>query len=307
MNRAMTLFLLLMHLSVQAQDGKPYLPQYPDSLRKGRAIALGSTTGVLLAGTIIGLNELWYAQEPRSAFHSFNDGLEWNQMDKGGHVITCYSIGYYYSGLMRNCGIDRNLSIGLGGSVGSIYNLGIEILDGFSSEWGFSWTDFAANSLGTGFFIGQQFLWDEQRIKLKISWHQSGLARYRPDLLGSNFPEQMMKDYNGHTYWMSLNVHSFIKNPPRLFPRWANVAIGYGADGLLGGHNNPKYNDAGELLPELQRTRQFYLSLDVDLTRIRTRKRWLRTIFQAVALIKFPFPAMEVNTAGQVRFHPFYF
>jgi len=228
-------------------------------------------------------------------------------MDKGGHVITCYAIGYYYSGLMRNCGIDRNLSIGLGGSVGSIYNLGIEILDGFSTEWGFSWTDFAANSLGTGFFIGQQFLWDEQRIKLKISWHDSGLGKYRPDLLGSNFGERMMKDYNGHTYWLSVNVHSFIKNPPRLFPRWANVAIGYGADGLLGGHSNPKYNEAGDLLPELQRTRQFYLSLDVDLTRIRTRKRWLRTIFQAVGLIKFPFPAIEVNTAGQVKFHPFYF
>jgi hypothetical protein len=40
--------------------------------------------------------------------------------------------------------------------------------------------------------------------------------------------------------------------------------------------------------PHYNRYRQFYLSMDVDLTRI-------------------PFPAVEYNTLGQFKFHPLYF
>ncbi|OJU23360.1 MAG: hypothetical protein BGN92_03335 [Sphingobacteriales bacterium 41-5] len=48
----------------------------------------------------------------------------------------------------------------------------IEILDGFSNKWGFSWGDMAANVFGAGMFQGQQLLWNEQRIKFKFSFHK---------------------------------------------------------------------------------------------------------------------------------------
>lgn len=279
---------------------------YSDSIIKGRAIGLGAGSAALWAGSVAGLNELWYAHEPRSKFHTFDDSREWLQMDKAGHFLTCYAIGYYYIDLMRWAGFNRETSIWAGGFMGSFYNVGIEILDGFSGSWGFSLSDFTANTAGSFAVIVQELAWNEQRITPKISYHHSRYAQYRPNLLGSSFGERIMKDYNGQTYWFSANIHSFLNDESR-FPRWINVAIGFGAEGMLGGSENPEFDSAGNPLPQSPRFRQFYVSLDVDLTKIRTNKKWLRTIFKAVNLIKLPFPTVEFNKVDKVKFHPVYF
>ena len=41
----------------------------------------------------------------------------------------------------------------------------VEILDGFSKNWGASWGEILANASGTGLLIGQELLWAEQRIQ----------------------------------------------------------------------------------------------------------------------------------------------
>jgi len=279
---------------------------YSDTLLKTRAWALGGGTAALWAGSVIGLDRLWYANEPRSKFHFFDDSSDWMQMDKTGHFMTSWAIGYYYIDLMRLSGFNRKTSIWTGGFMGSFYLAGIEVLDGFSSAWGFSLTDFAANTAGSFAVIIQELAWNEQRIKPKISYHPSRYAQYRPNLLGSGFAERMLKDYNGQTYWYSANIHSFLKKESR-FPRWINVAVGFGADGMIGGFENPRFDGNGNALPNLIRHRQFYISLDVDLTRIRTRKKWLRAIFKTVSLIKLPFPTIEFNVLEKVKFHPVYF
>ena len=65
-----------------------------------------------------------------------------------------------------------------GATAGLTFLTAIEVLDGFSDEWGFSLGDFAANA-GTGFLVGQELLWKEQRIVLKYSFHQTGYAKIR--------------------------------------------------------------------------------------------------------------------------------
>ena len=40
----------------------------------------------------------------------------------------------------------------------------VEIMDGFSSAWGFSWGDEVANLSDSLLFTLQQYFWDEQRI-----------------------------------------------------------------------------------------------------------------------------------------------
>jgi hypothetical protein len=86
----------------------------------------------------------------------------------------------------------------------------VEVLDGFSSEWGASSGDIIANASGTA-FVSQELLWKEQRITPKFSFHTTQYAQYRPNVLGSSLAEQMLKDYNGQTYWLSVNLHSFYK------------------------------------------------------------------------------------------------
>lgn len=299
------LFVLVVQ-NVQAQSDPSTFKLYSDTIRKGRAIGLGAGSAALWVGSVVGLNELWYANEPRSKFHLFDDSRQWMQMDKAGHFFTSYAIGYYYIDMMRWAGFNRKTSIWAGGFMGSFYLAGIEVLDGFSDQWGFSLADFTANTAGSFAVIIQELAWNEQRITPKISYHPTRYAQYRPNLLGSNFGERMMKDYNGQTYWFSANIHSFLKEESR-FPRWINVAIGFGAGGMIGGDDNPAFDDEGNALPNLMRHRQFYVSLDVDLTKIRTNKKWLRTIFKAVNLIKLPFPTVEFNSLGKVHFHPVYF
>ena len=55
-------------------------------------------------------------------------------------------------------------------------------------------------------------------------------------LLGSSLPEQILKDYNGQTYWFSANLHSFFKKSK--IPKWFNIAVGYGAEGMITGNDD---------------------------------------------------------------------
>ncbi|MBI1287719.1 MAG: DUF2279 domain-containing protein [Flavobacteriales bacterium] len=299
-------FLLLAVNCSWAQSDPSTFKFYRDTIYKGRAIGLGAGTASLWVGSVVGLNQLWYANEPRSKFHLFDDSREWLQMDKAGHFLTSYAIGYYYMDFMRWSGFNRKTSIWAGGFMGSFYMAGIEILDGFSGAWGFSLSDFTVNTCGSFAVILQELAWNEQRITPKISYHPTDFAQYRPNLLGDNFGSRMMKDYNGQTFWLSINIHSFLKEQSK-FPRWINFAMGFGANGMIGAFENPDVDANGNPYPKFTRYRQFYLSLDVDLTKIRTKKKWLRTIFKAVNLIKLPFPTVEFNPVQKVKFHPIYF
>ena len=57
--------------------------------------------------------------------------------------------------------------------------------------------------------------------------------------------------------------------------------------------NLTSYN--GNLIPEYKRFRQFYFSLDVDFSKIKTNSKVLRKIFNSISYIKVPFPALEFS------------
>jgi hypothetical protein len=267
------------------------------SLNKNRIALVAGTEAGLYTGSLIGLNELWYKHYPRTSFHFFNDNREWLQMDKIGHVTTAYYVGRIGIDLFKWGGMERKKAIWFGGMLGWVYQSTIEVLDGYSTEWGFSTGDFAANTGGSLLVIAQELIWDEQRIVLKYSFQQSRYARYRPNVLGSNLQENLLKDYNGQTYWLSVNPASFLHGS-NCFPKWLNIAVGYGADGMIGGYANPMLTDENGNSIYFERYRQFYLSLDVDLTRIKTRSLFLKTLFNSLGFIKIPAPALEFSRHG---------
>ena len=78
-----------------------------------------------------------------------------------------------------------------------------------------------------------------------------------------------------------------------------NVAIGYGAEGML----TAREDEFLEGINNPERFRQFYLSLDIDLTKIKTNSHFLKTIFDVFNLIKVPFPALEITSKGIVKLH----
>lgn len=265
-----------------------------------------SVAGTAFYGvSMTGLYFAWYKPYSSGKFHTFDDGAEWEGMDKIGHSLTAYTLSRYGREALWYSGMNNTKSTLYGAGYAMLFQTTIEVFDGFSTGWGFSWTDMAANTIGSGLYVGQQLLWKEQRFTMKLSYSPSEYAQYRPNLLGRTWNERLLKDYNGQTYWLSGNISAFLKNETR-FPSWINVAAGYGANGMLGGHSNPIEVD-GEPVPEFQRYRQFYVSLDVDFTRIPTRSKFLKTVFIALSWVKIPFPAIEFNTKGETIFHPMMF
>ena len=256
-------------------------------------------------GTMVGLYHLWYKDYPQSSFHFTKDGDEWMSMDKLGHATTSYWVGRISYHSLKWAGVKEKHAVWYGGSAGFLFLATIEIFDGFSAEWGASVGDLIANAAGAGLFIGQQLGWKEQRFILKFSYHPSEYAQYRPDVLGSTSFERMLKDYNGQTYWLSGNIHSFLREESR-FPKWLNVAVGYGAMFMIGGSENLPDNN-GNPIPEFTRTSQCFLTLDVDLTRIPTRSKVLKGIFTVLGFIKIPMPTLEYNAKNNFVFHYLYF
>jgi len=252
------------------------------------------------------LNEVWYKNYPRVAFQTFNDNTEWLQMDKVGHAMTSYYMGLAGLETLKWSGASDKTALLFGSTLGLVYMTGVEFLDGSSAQWGFSWGDMLANTSGTILLVGQELLWKEQRIKLKVSAHLTHYAALRPNLLGSTTPERLLKDYNGQTYWLSANVKSFLFKENEKFPKWLNVAFGYGAEEMISGTTDADFCLNNPLCNDYKRYRQFYFSLDADLTKVNWKRKIFKTVFGSIGWIKFPAPTIGFSKNG-IDFIPFYF
>ncbi len=320
-------FTLCFVFNLSAQHDRLRLFEVPDSLNKTRFWALNTGIVTSYTGTMVALSQAWYADYPRSKFHYFNDYGEWLDIDKSGHFFSAYFESKWTKYLYVWTGMDERKAAFMGAAGGMLYQGGIEVLDGFSEEWGFSWWDIAFNAAGSATFLSQELLWKEQRIHLKLSAH---LPKYdtRPiqainseavttvkeraaTLYGTNPAAVMLKEYNGLTLWASGNIHAFIKKEDTRFPKWLNLAFGYSAENVFSGFNNNWEDEEGNLFQldpeEYPRYRQFIFAPDIDFTRIPTKSKGLKIFFGLLNIVKIPSPAVEFNTRGKVKFYPVYF
>jgi hypothetical protein len=269
-----------------------------------RTTTLAIVGGTAYAASMFGLYQLWYKDYPQSDFHFFNDNREWMRSDKLGHITTSYYLGSLGYDAWRWAGMGEKKATWIGGLTGFFHLLTVETFDGFSSGWGASSGDLTANTIGSALFISQQLIWQEQKVVLKWSYHSTSFPDYRPDLLGSNFFQQSIKDYNGQTFWLSANLRSFSAKHARL-PHWLNIAAGYRATGMTGAETNSTVHE-GKTIPYFERQQLVYIAPDIDLTRIRTRSVALKWVFEAIGFLKFPLPALQFGGQG-VKLKPFYF
>jgi len=254
---------------------------------------------------MLALNELWYKNEPRVTFHAFNDNDQWLQMDKAGHITTGYYLSLLSKKTFKWTGLEHKKSVLYGSAVSFFFLMSLEIYDGFSDQWGFSWGDTWANFAGISLMAGQEYLWNEQRLQLKFSVHTTKLSQHRPSTLGQTWIERLIKDYNGQTYWLSINPEAFLKTEK--IPKWLNIAIGYSGEGMIyGSPTEPYLICSNESCLDFDRYRQYYLSLDIDLNKINTNNKLLNTLCKTIGFIKIPFPALEFSKHG-VKGKPFYF
>lgn len=259
-----------------------------EELNKNRLI--GITTGVTAAwtGSMIGLSELWYKDIPKSSFHSFDDNNQWLQMDKVGHFYTAHKINQLTTDMYIWSGLQKKKSLFIGTFVSVGYQTTLEFFDGHSKDWGFSWGDIGANTLGSISYLSQELIWDEERIIPKFSSLPSKFSSVRPSVLGNNFAESFFKDYNGQTYWLSFSPGTFFKNSN--IPKWACLSLGYSVHEKLVGDQSDFLDASTNII--YSEKREFLLSLDIDFSRLPIKKPWLKMIVKQFNYLKIPFPAL---------------
>jgi len=250
------------------------------------------------------LKNEWYSDKKRVPFHFYNDLKGWNQIDKFGHFYASYlesNVGY---SLMKKFNFSERQSLYMGGFQGLILETPIEFFDAYYEGWGFSISDMVANAFGSLFFIYQQKLFGEQIIRPKLSFSRTVYARNANGLLGkNNLFSEFVYDYNGYTYWFSFSPKKLFNS--KKIPEWINLSLGYGSDGMLGEFEN-KLSYRGVELPNYKRYRQFYLSLDIDFSKVKTNSRFISHVFNALSYIKIPLPTIEFSNK-KVRGHLLYF
>ncbi|GAB3989907.1 DUF2279 domain-containing protein [Spirosoma daeguense] len=273
----------------------------PAGIREGRFIGVVAGTAAFYIVTLLMLKKQWYKK--RVPFHSFNDNGEWLQMDKVGHAATAYCMSRGGYELMRWSGVNERASILTGGLLALLFQTTLEVYDGHAEGWGFSKGDMLANVAGTALFVGQQYGAGQQVVNLKYGFRKTIFPPYRPNLLGKTTGQQMLKDYNGQQYWLSVNLASVLPVGPS-FPHWLNLDIGYSGSGMIGGHENPRVQDKDGKDVTFRRYRQFFLSPDADLSRINTFSPSLQRFIGTVQFFKIPAPSLELNPVNGLRFHP---
>ncbi|NVK84393.1 MAG: DUF2279 domain-containing protein [Cytophagia bacterium] len=250
--------------------------------------------GIGYAAGMLVLSQAWYAENGLEHFKFFNDNAEWLQVDKFGHTYGTYQLSRINYELLRSTELSNDKALLWSSLLSTALFLPIEILDGFSPDYGFSYGDMIANAAGSGLFYVQQKYWKEQRIKPKFSFRSTSYPNLRPNTLGKNFPEQLLKDYNGQSYWFSFDIHAFAKESN--WPKWVNLAIGYGAEGMVYSRNGENEN-AG-----YSNYRKLFIGVDFDLSYIETSSRFLKTVLFIADFIRLPAPTLELSQ-GKVSGH----
>ena len=247
------------------------------------------------------LNNVWYANSPRSSFHTFDDHREWMQMDKVGHLFSAYHASNLLTRTYEWTGISRKKAAAIGSLATLAYLTSVEYLDGTNQTWGFSWSDQLANTLGAGISWWNNRCLEPSSLYFKQSYFPSPYAALRPSVLGKSQLERYLKDYNGQTYWLSFSPNRIIGTA--FFPKFLLLSIGYSCDAKLEGHAN-EYIAANGVRYTAQR--EFLLSLDIDFRQFHFKRKWVQRVCSVFDLIKVPLPALQLR-GNEWRWYPVYF
>jgi len=305
MRTAILVYFIFLGMQSSAMgQGLDFPERDSTTINKSKLVTAIVTQSTLYFGSMAYLQFVWYKDKERVPFHFYNDSKGYLQIDKMGHAYGAYLESYLCYNWLRNAGVSKKNSLLFGGTMGVILQTPIEIFDGRYENWGFSWSDMAANTAGSLLLIGQEVLFDKQLFQYKFSFSRSEYAPLSNGYLGDNTLESLFLDYNGHTYWLSTNLNNILlKNK---LPDWLNISFGYSANGMYGEFEN-RTSWGGVEIPPTERYRQFLISLDIDWTKIPTDSKLLKKVFHALNFIKIPAPALELSGVGKPKGHWIYF
>lgn len=236
-------------------------------------LVAGATAGAFIVGHGI-LNDLWWKGE-RVPFH-INTDTDYRyalNADKLGHATFAYMAATTYADLWRWCGMDSSTALWSGFGVAMAYQTYIEVRDGFSRNYGFSWGDIAGNTIGAALPVVKHHVPALRALDLQVSFWPSQAFR-------DGAYNAIIDDYTSTTHWLAMNVHDVApRGWQRWIPPWLGLAVGHSVRNING-------NGSGE--------RVLVLSLDWQLHRIPGLPDWLRDVARVLHCYHLPAPAVQV-------------
>ncbi len=265
------IFFLFIRFAASAQDSLSVAEPGINYWKLGTVTAL--TAGGFVYGHALN-NDLWWKGE-KSSFH-FNWQDDWTYAlgsDKFGHFYFPYVTATVYSGLFRWSGLDNTTSLYAGASVAFAYQSYIEIRDGFSKQWGFSWGDFAANTLGAAYPLLQHHYPLLDNLRFKMSFYPS--ERYR-----NNSHAVIFDDYESTYDWVSIKPALVLpESAKKYMPSFINFAIGHSVKKL----------DISRLAHH-----EWYIAIDWNVEALPGDSEFLLTLKRLINFYKLPAPAVKI-------------
>ena len=200
--------------------------------------------------------------------------------------MGAYATAYFAREGLIFSGVSWDESILWGSLFGLFTQTYIEVKDGFAMNTGFSPSDFASDLLGATFFYSQHYISFLQNFSPKWQYTPPGFIGVSQKSKTNTF----LDNYNATTAWWSINIYNLFAGESNSWPKWLNIAFGYGINGYYTKNLSTR----------------FLIGLDVNMVELLPEGfpfwNWLK---QSLNLLKFPLPAVEFSSRG-TKFYFFY-
>lgn len=267
---ATALILLQAMLPCRAQ------PADTSHVNGGRLAFTCGTLGAVFIGAHVYQKKAWW-QTGHEPFRFQNDWEYAGNIDKIGHAFAAYTEARLARSVLEWCGLDERGSNFYAPLSAFLYQTYVEIEDGFNRNYGFSPGDEIANIAGASLACAQNAYPPLRNVGLKFSYYPS--RRYLDDLSNGG-SRVFIDDYDGTIFWITANPHGIL--PEEYIgpvPEWLGLSLGFAI------HHVDSYRFE----------RSYYLTLDYQLSRIRTESGLLRALLGTLDMFHLPAPGIAVE------------
>lgn len=210
--------------------------------------------GTYVAGiALYGYNAWWKDNNQSFAIkreHWFGQDTYRGGADKVGHMFTTYASTRLLSRALQGTGQSREGAQRYSAWLVAGTTLGVEVLDGYTQNIGFSYEDLVmdAAGIGLGLLMENNPVWDD-RLDFRLHYARSADARR----LGENDP---IDDYSGQTYLLMAKLNAYPSMRRNKLLRYLELGLGYGSRGY-------KPSDESE-----QKLRKVFFALSINLNQL---------------------------------------
>jgi hypothetical protein len=225
----------------------------------------------------------WSGDRADKFFYHADWDQEFRDQDKFGHLYGGYHLTRAGHSVLRLGCVSEPAALTIAAVHAAVFQLQIEIWDGFYKKYGFSYPDLLANTIGMGYAVLQEYHPKLKAIKPTLSYSPTAIMRSPKEVRGEI---RTSLDYSGQTYWMSADVKELL--PTSLAERWpAFIRLSLGhtitdwADPTTGSVHRAQ--------------RKLLLSLDFEPEALPGNAAWWKTIKRQLSYYHFPAPALQIT------------